>query len=396
MLMASDWSVVMFWSCAAGVAFAYLGYPAVIGALSRVFGETPAAPRCLDQDLPRLALIVAAYNEEHVIEGRIRNAMEQNYPCGRLTIVVASDGSTDRTGEIVRRFADQGVLLIEDPIRRGKAAVLNRAMASVDAEVVLLSDANTHFAPDVARDLARWFVDPRVGVVCGRLVLQDPLSGRNVDGLYWRFENYLKRCESRLGALLGANGAVYAIRRDAYVPIPDGTIVDDFVIPLISRLRTGLELVYDEESVAFEESAPHLGSEFRRRCRIGAGDFQSLGLLWPLLDPRRGWIALAFASHKVLRWTCPFLLLGMAAISLSWRDLTPYREALWAQTAFYALALAAAIAPAGLRIPRPLRLAAMFAGMNAALFIGFFRWLFGLQAATWARTDRLGETGGTS
>lgn len=396
MTMSPQWSTLVLWACAAGVAYAYLGYPALIAALSRLFGRSHVPPRVPDDDLPRIVVVVAAHDEEEVIEARVRNALDQDYPPGRLTVLVASDGSTDRTAEIVRRFADRGVLLIDDPVRRGKAGALNRAIAAVDADVAILTDANTHFSPDAARKLARWFVDPRVGAVCGRLVLQDPRTGRNVDGLYWRYENHLKRCEGRLGALLGANGAIYAIRRDAYVPIPDGLIVDDLVIPLLSRLRTGLAQVYDDGAVACETTPPRLGSEFRRRCRIGAGDMQSLGLLWPLLDPRRGWIALAFASHKVLRWAGPFLLLGMAAVCLARRDDSPYRELLAAQAAFYALALAAALAPAGPRVPRPLRLAAMFAGMNAALLVGFVRCLLGRQAAGWSRTERLGGAGEAS
>src|SRR5205085_81616 len=216
---------------------------------------------------------------------------------------------------IVSRYADRGVRLLASAARRGKANVLNSSIPAVKGEVVLLSDANTFTDPQAARHLARWFEDPRVGVVSGRLILTDPATGRNADSLYWKYETLLKKYEGRLGALLGANGGIYAIRRALFTAIPGDTIVDDFVIPLEAKLRTGCGIVYDPEAVAREETAPNVGCEFHRRARIGAGGFQSLGLLWRLLNPARGWVAFTFFSHKVLRWVCPFFLLGLLVSS---------------------------------------------------------------------------------
>ena len=313
-----------------------------------------------------------------------------DYPREKLEIVIASDGSSDGTPEIVRRFAADGVVLLDYRQRRGKAAVLNAAVPDLKGEVVILSDANTTIERAAARRLVRWFCRPGVGAVCGRLELVDPRTGRNADGLYWKYENFLKRCEARLGALLGANGAIYAIRKRCYVPIPDGTIVDDFVIPLLARLHSGCALIYDSEAVALEETAPGVGAEFHRRCRIGAGGFQSLGLLRGLLDPRRGWIAFAFLSHKLLRWLCPFFLIGALAANLVLLGGPPaYRGTLVAQAAFYLSASASALVPGRSAAMRPLRLATMFVGMNAALLVGFCRWLQGSQGGAWRRTPRL-------
>lgn len=156
----------------------------------------------------------------------------------------------------------------------------------------------------------------------------------NVDGLYWRYENLLKDCEGRLGALLGANGAIYAMRRTVFVPIPGDTIVDDFVIPLFSKLRFKHRTIYDTEAIATEETAPDIEGEFRRRCRIGAGNFQSLSRLWPLLFPTQGWISFVFFSHKILRWFCPAFLL-LALMSNIWlSDQSTYQWLLLAQTVF--------------------------------------------------------------
>jgi cellulose synthase/poly-beta-1,6-N-acetylglucosamine synthase-like glycosyltransferase len=386
-------AIILFCACAAAVAYAYVGYPLVVWLASRLFGRDRARPAVAPDgsDLPPATLLIAAYNEESVIAARIENALAMDYPPGKLEIVVASDGSADATPAIVARYADRGVRLLDYKARRGKASVLNAAMEEVRTPLVLLSDANTDFAPDAARKLAPWFADPAVGTVCGRLVLTDPETGRNADGLYWRYETFLKKCEARLGALLGSNGAIYAIRRSDYRPIPPETIVDDLVIPLLAKVHSRHEIVYDAEAVAVEETAPDVAGEFRRRARIGAGGFQAICLLWPLLDPRRGWIAFSFLCHKVLRWLCPFFLIGMLLSTLPVLDRPFGRYALGGQVAFYLLAAVVGRLPTRARYLRPLRLVHMFTSMNLALLFGFWRWVRGTQKGTWTRTARLTE-----
>ncbi len=291
-------------------------------------------------------------------------------------------------------LADRGIRLLDYAQRRGKASVLNSAFAELKGEIILLSDANTYIDPTAARKLVRWFQDPGVGAVCGRLVLTDPQTGRNVDSLYWKYETFLKRCEGRLGALLGANGAIYAIRRDLFAPIPPETIVDDFVIPLLAKLRTGCAIVYDGEAIAHEETPPDVGSEFHRRSRIGAGGFQSIGMLWRLLDPRRGWVAFTFLSHKVLRWTCPFFLVGMLVSNLLLVGRPFYRNFLFCQLAFYLVSLVGAFVSGKFKALKLVRLATMFTSMNVALLFGFWRWLRGSQKGAWRRTARAMDVGG--
>jgi cellulose synthase/poly-beta-1,6-N-acetylglucosamine synthase-like glycosyltransferase len=379
---------IVFWSCLAVVAFAYLGYPLLIFVASRVFGRAPAAPTVDDSRLPVISLLIAAHNEEADLEARILNALALDYPPGKLEIVIASDGSTDGTNDIVRRYAARGVQLFAYEKNRGKATVLNQSVPRLRGEVVLLSDANTHMAPDAARRLAAWFADPEVGVACGRLVLTDPRTGRNVDGLYWKYETFLKASESRLGALLGSNGAIYAIRKPLFPGVPPGTLIDDFVIPLEAKRRSGCRIIYDTRAVATEETAPTILAEFRRRVRIGAGGFQSIGMLWPLLSPANGWVALTFFCHKILRWACPFLLLGLFVANVLLAGEPLYAGLLTAQVAFYAGAAAGHWLPARPRFLRYFRLPTMFATMNLALFFGFVRWLRGGHTGVWTRTDR--------
>lgn len=372
------------------VVYSYLLYPGLIWVFARVFGRPPQAP-AIGAELPTATLLIAAHNEEAVIAQRLRNALAMDYPHGHLQIVVASDGSSDGTAGVVDSFADRGVRLLDYNIRRGKSAVLNAAMTQIDTELVILSDANTQIERDAARNLARWFSDPRVGAVCGRLVLTDPATGKNADGLYWRYETFLKKCEARLGALLGSNGSIYAIRRQLYVPIPPNTIVDDFVIPLLAKLRTNFRIVYDCDAVASEETAADIRGEFQRRARIGAGGFQAIALLWRLMSPARGWLAFAFVSHKVMRWLCPLALLAMLVSSTAAAFTAPaYRLALIAQILFYLASLAAALLPRA-RSLRPLKLATMFTSMNAALAVGFCRWVGGVRSGAWERTARAVE-----
>jgi len=382
--------LITLWSSLALILYAYAGYAVLVSLCARLFGRTPESPAVADEELPFLSVLVAAYNEAAVIGERIENALRMDYPADRFEVVIASDASSDDTCEIVRRCRDPRVRLLAYETRSGKAAVLNRAFAELRGDIVVLSDANTFTEPQAARRLARWFQDPSVGVVSGRLILTDPATGTNVDSIYWRYETFLKRCENRLNALLGANGAIYAIRRTAFTGIRRNTAVDDFVIPLLARIRTGCRVIYDADAVAFEETPADVRVEFRRRSRIGAGGFQSLRVLRPLLDPRRGWIAFTFWSHKVLRWTCPFFLVGALASSLLLaRDSSVATAVLLAQLGGYGVA-AAGHALRGARGPaaRVARLTTMFASMNLALLVGFWMWAAGRQGGVWQRTAR--------
>jgi cellulose synthase/poly-beta-1,6-N-acetylglucosamine synthase-like glycosyltransferase len=374
------------------VLYAYAVYPALIYLLASLQGRPVAAPRSPLDKSPRVSVLISAFNEEKWIRDRVRNALRQSYPSERLDVVIASDGSTDRTTAIVRELAARHpgrIKLFDFSERRGKANVLNDVIPQLTSDLIVLSDANTFFDRAAVSKLARWFADEHVIAVCGKLDLVDAETGRNVDSLYWRYENLLKKCEGRLGALLGANGAVYAIRRSAYVRIPGDTIIDDFVIPLLMKLRTKGSLIYDAEAVATEETPPRVRDEFRRRARIGAGGFQCLARLWPLALPTAGWTSLAFISHKVLRWFAPLLLLLALASNVALAILDPaFRPLLGLQAAFYLTAGICGLLPGNSAPVRWLRLTTLFAAMNFALAVGFWRWLSGSQGATWQRTVR--------
>ena len=375
------------------VAYSYVIYPLLVAVLARSRAARPAAttPGVPGDrvDAPHVTLVVAAHNEAEVIAERIRNALDTDYPADRLEVLIASDGSTDGTNEIVSGCDDPRVRLLQHQPNRGKSWTINRAIPQATGSIVVMSDANTAFARDaITRLVARLEGPDRPLAVCGKLVLVDPESGDNADGLYWRYESWQKESEGRLAATLGANGGIYAFRRDDYCAIPDNTIIDDMTIPLLMKLEHGGDIVFEAKAVAREDAAPSLADEFGRRVRIGIGAFQSLRLLYPLLHPRHGFTAVAFLSHKLLRWFTPHLLvlaMVVTVLGLRWPSM---------RLAALAFLVFAAMTWAGRRmrgtgiLARLFRLAAMFASMNTALLIGFLRWLREEQTGTWKRTLR--------
>ncbi len=385
---------VVFWGALGLIAYTYAIYPLVLFAMAagvQMARDLRFLLRRRDGRRPRRAepslvtLLVAAHNEERWLADKLRNALALDYPPDRIEVLIGSDGSTDATVAVARACGDPRVRVVAFPDRRGKSAVLNDLIPKARGEVVVLSDANTRFEPNALWMLARHFADPSVGAVCGELRLEATPQAGKAEAVYWRYEMALKFLENRLGAVLGANGGIYAIRRDRFVPFPPATIVDDFVIPMQIR-AAGWRVVHDPEALALEEVAPTLEAEFRRKVRIGAGDFQSLALTWRLLLPRYGFTALAFWSHKVLRWGVPFFLLAAlgASILLAGRPL--YLVLLAGQGILYLAALAAH----GLRGARGplLTVPYYFAAMNLALLLGFVRFLTGGQRVTWERAGR--------
>ncbi len=391
----------IFWVSALLLLHTYFFYPLLlvlidaahqaVGNLRFIMsGDERRKPRAVDV-APPVSLVVAAYNEESCIAEKVKNSLALDYPADRFELLIGSDGSTDRTNGIVAACAqaDSRVRLsVAD--RAGKTTVLNRCIPDAKGDIVILSDANTMIDAAAVKKLVRHFRDPEVGVVVGKLKLFNPTKKDYEESAYWTYESLIKFYEGKRGAVMGANGGLYAIRRSLFTQLPPGTIVDDFVIPL-RILERGFKVLYDPEAVAEEETTEDYGKEFGRRARIAAGNFQSLRMLPGLLSPAAGFRAFAFWSHKVLRWTAPalmvFALMANAVLALVGSPL--YFGLLLLQGLFYGLAL---MGKGGLRAPGPVRRAAQvayyFVSMNAALAVGFWRFLRNSQRAAWDRTAR--------
>lgn len=302
-----------------------------------------------DRRTPTVALVISAHNEERVLGMKLENSLEVDYPSDRLRIVVVSDGSTDATETIARRYAARGVVLKAFPERRGKVACLNDVIPGLDTEIVVMSDANSLYRPDAIRMLTRHFEDPEVGCVCGELLYVNPraLPAGEGERMYWNYERAIKRMESAVGALLGANGAIYAYRRILFRPVDPLMFCDD-LIPIRIRLQGYLAL-YDPRAVCTEEAAAE-GTEFRRRRRHASFGLRSmLRLAREAVGTWNGLVLYQCLSHRVLRWLGGPAL-GMIAVSSPFLP-SPWRMlAFWAQGVFYGAALLGFVADrAGLR-----------------------------------------------
>ena len=380
---------IIFWSSLFLIVYSYCLYPLLLVLFQRINRPAPVVFKDAHY-LPKVSIVIAAYNEEKTIRHRIENCLALDYPFDQLEIIIASDGSSDQTNSITKEYAHQGVKLFDFKERRGKINILNDSIARASHEIIVLSDANTMFARDALKKLVRHFQYPQIGCVCGLLYFVNTKGTKtgDLEGFYWRYETHLKKMEGTRGSLLGANGAIYAIRKNLFQACPTETIVDDFLIPM-KILARGYKVIYDPDATASEEFTQQFIQEKERRIRIGAGDFHALTLLWPMLNPLRGFSAIAFLSHKVLRWFAPFFLvfLFITSIMLVNHGIV-YDLVLWGQILFYMAAMAG---QALSHTPKPVRLFALcyyFVSMNIALFLGFYKFLRGRQKATWQRTER--------
>lgn len=380
--------IILFWTSLTGLALSYLGYPALLYFLSRIRpGNQPKPMQPVDEDLPEVTVLIAAHNAEHHIVDRINNLLGCDYPQDRIRIVVASDASTDATVERVQQFPQPNVRVIPFTRRRGKVGALVDAIQRIDSEVVLFTDASTVFEVDSIRQLLRHFVDPQVGVATGKVSIVDD-EGRPAESLYWRIETMLRREEARLGIMLGASGAIYAIRRPMFVEPQRPVINDDLILPMLVRLRHACRCVFDESARAYALGGGGPAAEFQRRSRIGAGAFQCLPVMGQLLRWKHAKVALAFTSHKLLRWLGPFLMIALLVSNIALVSRPEYRLLLSLQTAGYLLALAGFALPRRAGVTAAARLASAFLLMNLALLAGFFRWVSRPRNVVWSPTRR--------
>jgi len=333
---------VCFWVVLAAIVWTHAGYPLAVALVARLRRRAVAR----GGELPSVAVVVAAHDEEPVIARRLENLLALDYPRERLELVVASDASTDATDAIVESFADRGVRLIRCP-RGGKVAAQDRAVRETAGEIVAFSDANATWAPDTLRKLVRSFADPSVAYVCGRLVLQDA-AGVNKEGLYWRFETWLRAQESRAGSITGGNGAVYALRRSDYVEV-DPRFGHDLALPYL-MVQRGRRAVYDHEALAFEKPTPDNETEYRRKVRMFEHCWAIVlrGRMLRGLPPGY-WVSIV--SHRHLRYGSGLLhaaLLGLNVALVALRGGAVYDALLAAQVLFLGAALAGRLR---LRVP---------------------------------------------
>jgi len=392
---------VIFWFCVLFWFYVYFGYPILIALISMFFKD-----RIYDSCyMPEVTLLIAAHNEEKNIAEKLKNSLALEYPNERLKILVADDGSTDKTAEIVRTFESKGVELFSHPERKGKLATINEAMKTVQSEIVLLSDADNYYNPDTLREIVKPFSDCSVGAVSGsrRVIGENSLS--NAEGLYWKYEDFIKRHETNIGSCVAAAGDALAIRKRLYIYPPDNIINDDFFIAL-SVIKQGFRVVYAPRAKSFHPVSDTERGEVERRSRMVAGRYQSLLFTKKFLPLNQPVVLWQVVSHKYLRPVVPMAMLGALATSVlalffqstanlpAWLSLkAPFNWILFSiQLSFYYLSFI------GMRyqfkgfLGKALYIPAFLVNSNFAALRGLYRYLTNHQSVKWKRVSHSGRT----
>jgi biofilm PGA synthesis N-glycosyltransferase PgaC len=360
--------------CLGILAYTYVGYPLLIGALARL--RPRAARRYRDWE-PTVTACVAAYNVAATIEAKLTSLAEQQYPAAKLEILVYSDGSTDATERIVSDFAarDRRVRLIRGERRLGKPTGLNRMRQQARGDVLLITDARQPLAPGALRALLDVLGDLGVGCVTGNLVLK----GSAGSGVYWRYENWIRRQEAGFRSVVGMTGPLAALRKSDLDLLPHDLILDDIWIPMRLRLH-GRRVLFSEEAVAYDQAFDD-AREFSRKVRTLAGNYQIFARMPALLSPRANPSWFETVSHKLMRLVCPWALLGLFGVSLAGLSASGgamgWRALVAAQLAFYGMALL------GSRAGRLPGVARTFLVMHVAAVVGLWRFARGTQKVTW-------------
>lgn len=369
----------LFYLSLASLLYVYAGYPLLL----MVAGRFLSRPVARGDVTPRLSLIIAAYNEERDIGERLENVQGLDYPQDKLEVIVASDGSTDATVSIARRY---GVVVLTLP-RRGKIPTLHSAVQASSGDVLVFSDANTIFRADALRKIAANFADPDVGGVAGhtsyKLEVHTESSGHG-ENLYWDYDSRLKELESRIGSVVSAHGGLYAVRREFYQLTPDAAVTDDFFIST-GVVSGGKRLVFEPDAHAFEFAVPKATREFQRRIRLMTRGLRSLYLRRELLNPFRfGFYSVAIFSRKLLRRLLPLALLTLYVSSLLLAGENLFRWAAVGQTLFY---LSALVGWATRRSPvgqwKPLYIPFFYCMANLASLLALLRFLRGDRIVSW-------------
>jgi len=373
----------LFWFSLAVVIYSYFLYPFFLFVFAHLFGRQ--AKTGADDYLPEIGVLIPAYNEEKVILRKIENILSLDYPAGKLSIWVGSDCSDDRTDEIVRGINNPRVHFWRTPVRGGKTGVINGLAPQIPSEIIMLTDANTMHRKDCLRVLVKYFADKEVGGVAGYIEHKLSAGSENAETVYRNFESRQKFLEGQLHSSISAFGGFYAIRKELFRIIPHNAYIDDVLIPM-NIIRQGYRVIYEPDAVSEEDISEKVKSEFERRVRIGAGNFQSFFWLLDFFNPKLGWPWFCYISHKVTRWFSPFFILFcliscITIVALGGGQI--YKFLLSCGIIFSISGLLYHQVP--LRINRHIF---YFFAMNLALLFGAVRFSGGIKSAVWKRTER--------
>lgn len=394
--------LILFWVCLGLIFYTYIGYGLLLMVLlkmKRLFSASDKK-KFSKAYAPTVTLLVAAYNEEHDIEQKIKNSLALDYPAEKLHLLFITDGSNDRTPQIVTKYP--AVELLHQPERRGKIAAVARAMPYVKSEITIFTDANTMLNREAIRNIVRHYQRPEVGAVAGEKQVQSPEEDAAAgagEGFYWKYESTLKRWDSELYTVVGAAGELFSIRTPLFEHVPADTLIEDFYMTLRIAQR-GYRVVYEPEARAVEPPSADSREELKRKVRIAAGGIQAIVRLKALLNPFRfGILSFQYISHRVLRWTLAplaLLVLLFSNIALALQGIFFYELLLAGQLLFYACALAGFWLESRKMKVKVFFIPYYFFLMNYAVYAGFVRYLRGQQSVLWERAKRQTSDGGVA
>jgi cellulose synthase/poly-beta-1,6-N-acetylglucosamine synthase-like glycosyltransferase len=378
---------ITFWLSLSFIIYVYVGYPALLWLISLFTSSRLPSPATEIS----LTLLITAHNEEAHIEAKLLNSLQLDYPRGKLQILVVSDGSTDATDAIVQRYSSHGVDFVRVPFQSGKTHAQNVAVRLATGEVIVFSDATTHYQKDALSLIAGNYTEPSTGAVSGRYLyvsvsaLSSMASGAKA---YAGYDNTVRHLQSKIGSITGCCGCIYSVRRKLYTVLA-ADLISDLVQPL-HVLKSGFRVAFEPRAIASEYSTSSVGKEFHMRVRVVARALRGIFSVRELLLPWRfPWLSFQLLSHKLLRWCVPIFLSCIFLTSVALSTQVFYRCALLAQVLFYALAAITYAFPLHRRW-RPLGIPLYFCTVNAAAIFGFLQAVRGQQYAIWKpeRMDR--------
>jgi poly-beta-1,6-N-acetyl-D-glucosamine synthase len=382
----------IFWIGIAIVFYSYFGYGILLYILVKIKKAIGSVNRFEPNFEPPVALVVPCFNEADYIEDKILNSLQLDYPKEKLQLIFISDGSTDDTAQRVSKYPQ--VLGLHEVARNGKAAAMNRAMQYVKAPIVIFCDANTDLNPEAIREMVKHYADPGVGAVTGekRIITKDKENASGAgEGIYWKYESFLKQLDSDFYTIVGAAGELMSYRTELFRPLPKDTLLDDLMQSMLIA-NDGYRVIYEKNAYAAETASANVGEELKRKVRIAAGAFQSMTRLpkaFNLLGNFK--VSFLFISHRVLRWTMAplsLLLLFLVNIPLAIQMGGLYSLLMAGQVLFYGMALLG-----WYLANRQIKVKALFVPyyffiMNLCMYLGLIRFLRGKQSANWERAKR--------
>lgn len=386
--------IIAFWISLLIIVYTYIGYGILLYILvkvKRLFNKRVILVH--GNYLPTVSILIAAYNEEDLIEEKITNTLELNYPKDKVQIIVITDGSTDLTVSKVREYQD--VVLLHKDQRAGKMAAIKRAIPYITGEVLLFTDANTFLNQLAVRELVKHYRNDQVGAVAGekRIIVEESADASSAgEGFYWKYESFLKKCDYELYSNVGAAGELFSIRTKLYEPVEADTIIDDHMIAM-RIAEKGYIIAYEPNAYAIETASANVKEELKRKVRIAAGGIQSILRLRKAANPfRNPVLTFQYLSHRVLRWTLTPILLPVifilnGIIVYSGGSLL-YQILFLAQCIFYFSAyMGFYFERKNIRI-KALFIPFYFCMMNYAVIAGIIRYFRNAQSAAWEKSIR--------